>query len=47
MIHMQQEWCRSQYSPVIPSGARNLGFVYTTTDAVWYSSYDPLKSVIL
>lgn len=54
MIHMQWEWCNPLSTPqhiVIPTlseaKGRNLLFAYTATDAVWYSSYDPLKSVIL
>ena len=54
MIHMQPEWCDPRSTPqhvVIPTlskaKGRNLLFAYTATDAVWYSSYVPLKSVIL
>jgi len=53
MIHMQPEWRDCSRSPavVVPSlseaKGRNLLFAYTATDAVWYSSYVPLKSVIL
>ena len=57
LIYMQHKWCNSGFlaslgmtnsqSFVIPSEARNLLSAYAVTTAAWYSSYVPLKSVIL
>ncbi len=53
-MYMHRKWCRRKSRVVIPSEARacpseskgTLVFSYAGT-AAWYSSYVPLKSIIL